>query len=70
VLKCDWLVMEPDRGRPYFLEQYELVEEVLPSSDPNHSYAYSLYRKRSLAESLPVPPPTSDLTLTRESSSR
>ena len=46
VLACDWLVLPKDCGRPDFLSDFELVEQVETAVPSHHTYAYDLYRRR------------------------
>ena len=46
VLACEWLVLPKDCGRPDFLSDFELVEQVETAVPSHHTYAYDLYRRR------------------------
>jgi len=46
IRRCRWLVLYPGVGDPPYLEHFELVERSSVSPAADHTYAYSLWRRR------------------------
>jgi hypothetical protein len=44
VLRCEWMVLTEEVGKPPFIEAFQKVDEV--SDSGTHSYGYSLWRRR------------------------
>jgi hypothetical protein len=44
VVSCEWLVLYPGVGTPYFIDAFEPVEQVVSEAQPDNTYAYSTWK--------------------------